>query len=321
MGQRQGEPMTFEVLTLGEALGCLRVTGLLQPGSETRASIAGAESNVAIGLSRLGHQVTWLGALGRDAFGDLVVRTLRAEGVQVAARLSDAPTGLVVFTERLPAVTTVDYHRRESAGSTLSPDDVDAAFAEPPTVLHLTGITPAISASARAAVDRAVDLAAARGTRICLDLNFRSRLWSADQARAVLAPIAARADIVIASDDELGLALAQPPESTQEQVDALLQSASEVVVKLGADGAVAHTSTERVAMPAVTTAALDVVGAGDAFVAGFLSGTLDGLPLAGRLERGVQLGAFAVSTRGDWEGLPRRHELGLLGFDQGEAVR
>lgn len=311
-----------DVLTVGEAMGCLRASGALQSGSKVRTSIAGAESNVAIGLARLGHATRWCGAVGADAFGALILRTLRAEGVDISAvRETTLPTGFIVFTERLPTITTVDYFRAGSAGASLTTVDVDVAFAHPPKILHLTGITPALSMEAQRAVEHAIKRARDCGSRICLDINFRSRLWSRETARAALAPLAAHADIIIASEDELDLALELPPHNVDDQISALLEHASDVVIKRGADGASGYTREHSIDHAAIRVPTVDSIGAGDAFAAGYLSASLDGLDLCGRLTRGGTLGAFAVATRGDWEGLPFRSELGLLDLASGAAVR
>ena len=311
-----------DVLTIGESLGCLRTASALQPGSDLRASIAGAESNVAIGLARLGHSVTWSGVVGLDTFGDLIVRTLRAEGVNPTVRSSALQTGIIVFKERLPAVTTVDYFRHGSAGSSLDSADVDRAFAVAvPDILHVTGITPALSSSARDAVEHAVAQAREWGSRVCLDINYRSRLWSRREAREVLAPLARAADIVIASDDELDLALEAPPEPLRDQVSALLEHSAEVIVKHGADGATGFTTDTELHEPVRPVPTVDALGACDAVVAGYLSALSDGLYLAARLARGASMGAFAVASRGDWEGLPKRDELELLALSPGDALR
>ena len=150
-------PKALDVLTIGESLGCLRTAAHLQPGVTLQSSIAGAESNVAIGVARLGHSVRWAGVVGDDAFGALVVRVLLSEGIDISARRSTSQTGIVLFTERLPNVTTVDYFRHKSAGSSLYEADVDDAFKDStPKILHLTGITPALSASARGAARHAI---------------------------------------------------------------------------------------------------------------------------------------------------------------------
>ncbi|MET7359743.1 sugar kinase [Streptomyces sp. NPDC005562] len=313
------------VLTLGESMVALRGSGPLKLGGTMNVSVAGAESNVAIGLARLGHPVRWAGAVGDDEAGELVLRTLRAEGVDVSAATRDAgaPTGLILFEPRLPEVTRVHYYRAHSAGSRLGADTVEAAFAgaRPPRVLHLTGITPALGPSARDACRRALRLAREHGTEVCLDVNFRSRLWSSQEAAAELRTWIPYVDVLIASDDELPLCLPDPAPADAPEKSLIAQGVREVVVKLGADGAVAHTADAELRAHAREVRAVDAVGAGDAFVAGYLSALLDGADVAARLDRAVTTGAFAVASSGDWEGAPTRAELGLLGAGPGTVVR
>jgi 2-dehydro-3-deoxygluconokinase len=316
--------MNVDVLTTGEALAALRSTGPVRLAGELGLSVAGAELNVAIGLSRLGHAARWCGVLGEDQFGALILRTLRAEGVDVSAvRRLAAPTGIIVFEPMVAGVTRVDYHRTASAGSRLSPADVLGAYRQRPRILHVTGITPALSESAADAIRQAVVQAHTDGVTVCLDVNHRSRLWSTERARATLGPLVSDVDIIVASDDEL--ALVTPPDlnGEAEQVDWLHgKGVGQVVVKRGADGASAYLARESVVHQAARRViAVDTVGAGDAFVAGYLSGVLDGLAVPDRLLRAVTVAGFAVSTVGDWAGLPTRDELHLLDAAPGSAVR
>jgi 2-dehydro-3-deoxygluconokinase len=292
--------------------------------SELGLSVAGAELNVAIGLSRLGHAARWCGVLGEDQFGALVLRTLRAEGVDVSAvRRMAAPTGIIVFEPMVAGVTRVDYHRTASAGSRLSPADVLGAYEQRPRILHVTGITPALSESAADAIRQGAVRAHTDGVTVCLDVNHRSRLWSTEQARAMLGPLVSDVDIIVASDDELTLVTPPDLNGEAEQVDWLHgKGVGQVVVKRGADGASAYLAGESVVHQAARTViAVDTVGAGDAFVAGYLSGVLDGLAVPDRLLRAVTVAGFAVSTVGDWAGLPTRDELHLLDAAPGSAVR
>ncbi|MFB6522127.1 sugar kinase [Streptomyces sp. NPDC056401] len=317
-----------EVLTFGETMLALRGSGPLRLGGSMEVSVAGAESNVAIGLARLGHAVRWAGAVGEDEAGELVLRTLRAEGVDVSGASRDdggAPTGLMIAEPRLPEVTRVHYHRAGSAGSRLKACSLERAFtAAPPKILHLTGITPALSRSARSACTLALRLAAEHSALVCLDVNFRSRLWSSDEAAEVLRGWVPSVDVLIASDDELPLCLpAEGPGDLALQAKELLAlGVGEVVVKLGAAGARAYGDDGSVVhAPARPVRAVDTVGAGDAFVAGYLSAFLDGATAEARLDRAVTTGAFAVASRGDWEGAPTRAELGLLSAPAGTVVR
>jgi 2-dehydro-3-deoxygluconokinase len=312
----------YDVLTVGETLAVIRTSAPLTVGGAAQVSVAGAESNVAIGLSRLGHLVQWLGVVGDDEPGELVVRTLRAEAVDVSAVRVDprGPTGLLIAETRIAGLTRIHYYRNGSAGSLLRPADVLGALAPPPRLLHVTGITPGLGAGPRAAISDAVTAARAAGVTVCLDVNYRSRIWSREQAAAVLAPLVLGVDIAVASDDELGLVAAAAPEEVQAQ-QLLDAGAAEVVVKRGAAGATVYTPEGKVSTPARAVPAVDVIGAGDAFVAGYLSGWLDGADVSERLHRATTTAAFVVASPGDWEGLPTRAELPLLDGPRSRIVR
>jgi 2-dehydro-3-deoxygluconokinase len=304
------------VLTLGETMAAFQAKALRLGGS-VELTIAGAESNVAIGLARLGHRVSWLGVTGADELGELIRRTLRAEGVDVGlARIEpSAQTGLIVFERRIADLVRVNYYRAGSAGSTLGPAQVRDAFAGGRVdLLHVTGITCALGAEPLAAVATAVKLARAAGATVCLDVNYRARLWTAPEAAEALRPLLPAVDILVASDDEL-------PIVADAIGDLLDAGVAQVVVKHGADGATTHTSDGPYRQPARTVPVVDTVGAGDAFVAGYLSGFLDKLPVAGCLDRAVTVAGFAVATLGDWQGLPSRAELSLLDAEPGTALR
>lgn len=296
-----------DLLTVGEAMTAVRCDGMLRLGGRATISIAGAESNLAVGAARLGHRVAWSGRVGADESGALVLRTLAAEGVDTSTAVRDAgaPTGLLVFEPRLPDVTRVEYHRAGSAASRWGVDDVPAALALAPRVLHVTGITAALSASAREGLRALVAGAKEAGALVSLDVNFRSRLWSVAEAAPVLRDLARSADLVIASPDELALV-------ADDAADLLAAGVREVVLKHGAQGAEVVTAQGRVSTPARSVPVVSPIGAGDAFGAGYLSGVLDGEPLAERLRRGAVLGAFAVADSGDWEGLPTRAEMSLI---------
>ncbi len=171
--------------------------GLLRHAATMRLGAAGAESNVAIGVRRLGLPAAWMGRVGDDELGRLVLAKLRGEQVDVDAAVLDGggPTGLMIKEQRTADIARVVYHRRHSAGSRLEPRDLDEARIRAARVLHLTGITPALGASARAAVHAAIDVAAGAGTLVSLDFNYRAALWSAEEAAAELRDLTGRADL------------------------------------------------------------------------------------------------------------------------------
>lgn len=304
----------IDVLTFGETMVSFRAEGVLTSGAECTAHVAGAESNVAIALARLGHRARWVGAVSEDALGDLVASTLRGQGVDIiAADPQGRPSGVMLLQRRTADLSQVTYVRRDSAGSRLTREAVLSALAEGARRLHVSGITPALSPSTREATLTAVVEAADRGISVSLDVNYRGALWTRKEARAALMELVPHVDLVIASEDELDL-VAEAGRTEAELLTALdAMGCGEVVVKRGARGATLHRAGRAIDAPARSVTVRDVVGAGDAFTAGYLSGRLDGLTDEGCLSRGLTLGAFVVSTLGDWEGLPGRHELHLLG--------
>jgi 2-dehydro-3-deoxygluconokinase len=319
-----------DVLTVGETLAVAAAprTGPLRMARTLELSIAGAESNVAIGLSRLGFAVAWVGRVGADELGALIVERLRAEGIDSAAVRTDsaAPTALMLKERRTAGVTRVQYYRTGSAGSRLAPSDVDEGLIAAARLVHLTGITPALSASARDTVRHVVKVAGAKGVPVSFDVNYRTRLWDATSAAAELSVLAAQAAIVFAGEDELPLVTggACGPDAARElaRKGQVSSGPREVVIKRGSRGAAVYTADGAAyEHPALPVTAVDPVGAGDAFAAGYLAGFLNGQGPQARLSLGCTLGAFAVSSAGDWEGLPKPDELVLLDAEDGTTQR
>jgi 2-dehydro-3-deoxygluconokinase len=309
-----------DVVTLGETMALVKAEspGPLAHAPDISLGMGGSESNFAIALSRLGTSVTWIGRVGDDSLGELVLRELRAEGVRaIGYRDPAAPTGLMIRERRTSQHFKVWYYRSGSAGSRLSPADIPADAVQRARLLHISGITPALSPDAAAAVDRAVELAREAGVRISLDVNYRAALWSREQAGAVLRELAARCDVIFAGDDEAAMVVgAGDPAALARRLVEL--GPGDAVIKLGSAGAFALAHGVEYRRAAVPVIPVDTVGAGDGFVAGYLAELLAGLPPEQRLDTAVRVGAFACLVPGDWEGLPRRSELGLL--DSSEPV-
>ncbi|MEO6089058.1 MAG: sugar kinase [Umezawaea sp.] len=315
------------VVTLGETMALLALpAGRIGAGAPVVVGIGGAESNVAIALARLDVPCTWISRLGDDALGTLVGREIRAEGVTVLAKRSaDAPTGMMVKEHVGGRPSRVRYYRRGSAASFLSPDDVDESVIAAADVLHVTGITAALGPGPRAAVVRAIEVARASGTLVSFDVNHRSTLWDEAEAVPVLAGLIATADLVFAGTDEAALVLGRPcPDPVTPGTGAALAEAlaalgpATAVVKLGELGSVAHQGAESVSAPTRPVRVVDPVGAGDAFVGGYLAELLRDGSLARCLAVGNSLGGFVCTVAGDWEGLPTRAELDATA---GEVVR
>ncbi|MFF7676527.1 sugar kinase [Actinacidiphila glaucinigra] len=253
----------------------------------------GAESNVACALARLGHAVRWISRVGADPFGEHLVTAIAAAGVDVSEVRRDPgrPTGVYFRT----GDGEVAYYRSGSAATAMDPGNVDRRDAWAGRVLHLSGITPALS---QGCADLVHGLTAPGPDRplVSFDVNHRPALWrSADPGR--LAVLAARCDLVLVGEDEAAAAWGLPD---ADAVREALPDPAVLVVKQGARGATAYEGgADGVFVPAPDTTVVDLVGAGDAFAAGFLSATLRALPLRDRLARGHALAAAVIGVRGD----------------------
>ncbi|MCX5065398.1 sugar kinase [Micromonospora lupini] len=294
-----------EVVTVGETMVvlCPPPGEPLEHAERVAVSVGGAESNVAGYLARLDHPTAWVSRVGDDPFGRAVVRHVADAGVRVDLVGVDpaAPTGLYL-KDPGPTATAVHYYRAGSAASRMDP----GALADPrlagARVLHLSGITPALSASCRALVEHAVTDRPLPGALVSFDVNHRARLWPAERAAPVLRDLADRSDLVFVGQDE---AYALWGAADAAAVRRLLPGPQTVVVK---DGAVCATALSRDAAPVVVPAprvsVVEPVGAGDAFAAGYLAGLLRDLDPARRLRLGHLVAAQALGSAGDNAPLP-----------------
>lgn len=311
----------FDVALFGEAMLLLVADrpGPLEDAQSFHKRTAGAETNVAIGLSRLGLKVGWASRLGTDSMGRCLLATMKAEGIDCSHVICDAAqkTGFQ-FKGRVTdgSDPPVEYHRKGSAASQMTVDDVDVAWLTSARHLHATGVFPAISATTLPAAIKAMDAMRAAGRTISFDPNLRPTLWaSTDAMRTAINDLAARADWVLPGMEE-GLLLTG--ESTPEGVAQFYRKlgAKLVVVKLGAKGAYYDSDTAgtgRVEGFPVKEV-IDTVGAGDGFAAGVVSALLEGCSVPDAVRRGSWIGARAVQVLGDTEGLPTRAQLEEAGL-------
>lgn len=307
-------------VTLGETMGLFRpdAIGRGELVENYRLGSGGAESNVAIGIARLGGTARWIGRVGADVIGRKVIRDLRAEGVQTREIVDpDAATGVMTKERRVSGRSWVHYARSGSAGSRLAPSDIRDSDLADVALLHVTGITPALSDSASAAVDAAVTRARAVGADVSFDVNHRPSLWRGRDPRESYRRLAAQADIVFAGEDEAAM-FTEPGTPAELATGVARLGPRTVVIKLGERGALVLHDGDLFESPAVPVTVVDTVGAGDAFVAGYLTERLTGASPRDCLHLAVRTGAFACMVPGDWEGFPRRDELALL--DSSEPV-
>lgn len=309
------------VITFGETMGLFRASssGSLAHVSDFHFGIGGAESNVAIALARLGAPARWFGRVGADPIGRRILRELRAESVDVRAVVDEcAATGIMLKEQRTRHATRVHYYRSGSAGSRLSPDDIPSAGIGEGSILHITGITPALSGQAHEAVISALDTAEHEKVPVSFDVNHRNSLWRGRDPAPTYRSIAARSDVVFAGEDEARI-LVPHADSPLEQARAIADlGPADVVIKRGAAGCAAVIDGLELVRAAVPVLAVDSVGAGDAFVGAYLAELVAGRLPEDRLRTAVRVGAFACLNPGDWEGFPTREELGLL--DREEPV-
>jgi len=295
-----------EVVTLGECMGVLypEQPVTLDAATTLTLDIGGAEANLAIRLSRLGHTTRFISRVGDDPFGRRIRATLAANAVDTSCLITDrvAPTG-VFFREWLPdGARRAYYYRAGSAASRMAPEDLRPTMFAGARIVHLTGITPALGRSCAQTVMRAIELARAAGALVSFDPNYRSSLWEAGAARAALLPIIAQADILLMGhEDAQAVFGADDREAIMDHGTAL--GVRVVVLKRAEHGADAQADGQRVHVPAYPVRqVIDPVGAGDAFDAGFLAGWLRGYDLGAALDLGARCGAVAVAALGDYAG-------------------
>ncbi len=334
-----------DVVCLGESMVTFRpaTPGPLADVPSFDRGIGGAESNVACSLARTGHTARWISRVGTDGFGAHLVTTIAATGVDTASVQYDPhrPTGIyfrtageravsadpgasaasvVTAVSTAPAtastapeaavepVSEVVYYRAGSAASAMSPDLIPREQAWSGRVLHLTGITAALSDDCRALL-RALTARTPGRPLVSFDVNYRVGLWhGAAEGPAVLLDLARGCDLVFVGEDEAEAAWGL---RGADAVRAALPEPEILIVKQGGAGATAYARTDSgaddvVHVPALSVDVVASVGAGDAFAAGFLSGTLRGLPIARRLRHGHLMAAAALTVPGDLAAPPAR---------------
>ncbi|ALX66098.1 PfkB family carbohydrate kinase [Microbacterium sp. XT11] len=287
---------TPELIALGETMALVtpRDATPLADAVDVRLSIGGAESNVAAHAAALGRRTAWAGALGDDVLGHRVHRTISAQGVDTRwVRFDpDAPTG-VYFKDPGRGVL---YYRAGSAASRMTPESIADVPLEQARIVHISGITPALSAGCARLIDGVIARVAAGDAQLSFDVNHRAALWSASDAGPVLRGLADRADIAFVGLDEAQTLWGT---ATPDDVRALLPHAGRLVVKDGDVGATEYSADGTVFAPAIPTDVVEAVGAGDAFAAGYLAGLLAGDAPAERLQGGHRRAHLVLQSTGD----------------------
>jgi 2-dehydro-3-deoxygluconokinase len=284
--------------------------------------LAGAESNVSVALARLGWRVGWVSRMPDHALSNAILRALRSDGVDISAvkRVPDERLGTYFIEYATPPRSTqVIYDRANSAASHMTIDDIDWDYLLNTRVLHLTGITAALSGSCYELLVEAVRRARAAGVVVSFDVNYRGKLWSADVAGNKLRPLIKEADILFCkgADASALFGCDGEPKELMTKLKSLTQ-AHALFCTFGDQGASLLCDGEFIKQPALPVQIVDRIGSGDAFAAGVLDGWLSGgasltdlSSFKEGLRRGVALAAIALSQFGD-RVLSSRAELNAM---------
>ena len=284
------------LIAIGESMAMVapsRAESLLDAES-IRLRAAGAESNVAGHVAALGGGAAWVSALGDDVLGRRVHQEIAAQGVDTRWVSFDAtaPTG-VFFKDPGRGVS---YYRAGSAASRMTPDAVARIPLEQAQVVHLSGITPALSDDCAAMIESVFERVAASGALLSFDVNHRPGLWSVEDAAPVLRDLANRADIVFVGRDEAETLWGRP---SADDVRALLPAPTRLIVKDGDVGATEFSASGPVFVPAIPTDVVEPVGAGDAFAGGYLAGLLRGWNVQECLRSGHERAHLVLQSTSD----------------------
>ncbi|REE75451.1 2-dehydro-3-deoxygluconokinase [Rhodococcus wratislaviensis] len=289
-----------EVVCIGEAMAQLSPVppARLRDAAEVRLAVAGAESTVALYLSQFGHRSAWVSRIGADPLGLRIRDQLEQYGVDTRWLETDPtrPTG-AYLKDPTPSGTTVYYYRKGSAASAMTPALITPPLMSSARLVHVTGITPALSESCNATATEIFRSAAAYGCTISFDVNYRPQVWADRDAAVELREFANLADIVFVGLDEAEEVWGT---TTPAAVRALLPGPRELVVKDGARGVTLFDGATDIFEPALPVEVIEPVGAGDSFAAGYLHEWLGGHNGRCRLRTGHALAAAALRTTADF---------------------
>ena len=312
----------FEVTTLGEMLLRFSVPSgeRLENAHQFHVHPAGAEANVVTLLARLGRKTYWTGALPNNPLGGLAANALRVAGVDTSGVIWDKSrrmgTYYVEFGEP-PRGIQVTYDRAYSSTSQIQTAAMDWNSLLSTRLLHLTGITPALSLSCREILAQAIQHAKELRVPVSFDVNYRQKLWTEAEARETLRPLTQNVELLFCSQTD-AMRLFDCKGSAQEIAQGILDltRAHCVVMSVGEQGALLWNGKEWQHEPARSTHIVDRLGAGDALAAGVIHGWLDG-DLSAGLRYGVTLAALALSQSGD---MVITNKAELLSLAQGSST-
>ncbi|MDP4096225.1 sugar kinase [Paenibacillus sp. P96] len=304
----------LDVVTFGEPMAMFYAneTGPLHEVTSFSKALAGAETNVATGLSRLGLSAGLVTQLGQDTFGRFIAQALQQEKIDTESVYftNEAPTGMLLKSKVEEGDPEVEYFRKNSAASKLSLEHFDEDYFSSARHLHVTGISPALSESCHSFALHAMKFMRDKGRTISFDPNLRPKLWPDTPTMAhAINDLSAYCDWFLPGIGE-GKILTGYTEPHDIAAFYMERGVKVVVIKMGAEGAYYKTAGEEGMVKGFKVEqVVDTVGAGDGFAVGVISGLLDGLSLTEAVQRGNAVGALAVMSPGDSDGLPSREQL------------
>jgi 2-dehydro-3-deoxygluconokinase len=316
----------LDVVTLGETLVRFSPKGYLRldQAAEVEMIPGGAESNVAVGVARLGRRAGWISKLPDHPLARLIVSEIRRHGVDTSRVVwsGEGRVGLYLFERGVaPRPPRVWYDRRESAVTTLEAAEVDWEYLTSARVVLVTGITPALSPRLRELTRRVGREVRSAGKLFALDVNYRAKLWSPQEAAACLAELLPSVSLFFcgSGDAERVFGLTGDPEAIARAFREKF-GVPTVVLTLGAQGSLALADRVYRQRRIPPLEMVDPLGAGDAFAAGFLCGYLEDGTQRG-LDMGGAMGALACTIPGDFPLVTRAEVEELLASEDQEIRR
>ncbi|KQB91638.1 2-keto-3-deoxygluconate kinase [Geobacillus sp. PA-3] len=311
----------YSVLTLGDAMITMNptTTGPLRYVTNFERKVGGAELNFAIACARLGLRTKWISRLGKDEFGRFIYNFVRGEGVDMSdvQFVEGYPTSINFKEIRDDGSGRTFYYRYQSPIMTLTPDDICPEMFENIDVVHLTGVYLAINPRNKFVAERVIRMAKESGAKISFDPNIRLKLWTLEEARETFFTLFPSVDFLLTGREEISMIL----ESEDEAVWAEFverYGIGELVIKDGDKGSKLYAGKQWYEQRAFPVSAVDTVGAGDGFDAGYIYASLHGYSYEERLRFANGVGALVTTVSGDNEGLPYLDEV--LAFINRESV-
>lgn len=304
-----------KVILFGEPMALLiaQTTGPLEEVEQFTRSLSGAEVNVAIGLSRLGHSVSYMTRLGDDPFGHYIENKLKENNIGTEFITYDSVyrTGIQLKNRVTDGSDPyAPYYRKGSAASKITPDQIDLIDFDDVDLVHITGIPPALSDDSLNATYRLVERAKEYNVFISFDPNLRPALWeSKEKMIEVINDLASKADLILPGIEECSI-LAKTTEFEEIVKFYKDKGVKTIIIKNGEEGAYVRDLEDSYSVSGFKVdEVVDTVGAGDGFAVGVISGYLEGLSTEEMVRRGNAIGAIQVTNISDNAGLPNREEL------------